>query len=76
MDGVEVVKLGYLGMFMGMVDIVEVLWCKYLVYNFCDLYWMNRDCFVLLNGYGLMLFYSLFYFIGYDVFIDDFVYFC
>lgn len=54
-----------------MVDIVEVLWCDFLKYNLNNLKWVDCDCFVLLNGYGLMLIYSFLYLIGYDFFIED-----
>lgn len=52
---VEIVKFGYFGMLMGMVDIVEVFWNDYFCYNLNNFKWFNCDCFVLFNGYGLML---------------------
>lgn len=61
---------------MGMVDIVQVLWCDYFWYNFVNFEWVDCDCFVMLNGYGFMLIYLLFYFIGYDLFIEELQNFC
>lgn len=75
-DVVEIVKFGYFGMFMGMVDIVEVFWNDYFCYNLSNLYWFNCDCFVLFNGYGLMLQYVLLYLSGYDLLIEQFKLFC
>lgn len=51
---------------------VYVFWNKFLNVNLkisCN--WINCDCFVLLVGYGLVFFYSLFYLVGYDLLIDD-----
>lgn len=76
MDVVQKVKFGYLGVFMGMVDIVEVLWCDFLKYNLQNLFWVDCDCFVLFNGYGFMLIYSLLYFIGYDLLMEELKNFC
>lgn len=76
MDVVQKVNSGYLGVLMGMVDIVEVFWCDYMQYNLSNLQWVNCDCFVLFNGYGLMLIYFLLYFIGYDFGIEDLKNFC
>ncbi len=75
MDGVESAKSGHPGMPMGMADIAEVLWRKHLVHNPRDPHWMNRDRFVLSNGHGSMLLYSLLHLTGYDVSIDDLAHF-
>lgn len=61
---------------MGMVEIGVVLWLCYLKYNLMNLYWVDCDCFVLLNGYGLMLLYLLLYLIGYDLLIEELKNFC
>lgn len=71
MDVVQKVKFGYSGVFMGMVDIVEVLWRDFLKYNSQNSFWVDRDRFVLFNGYGFMLIYSLLYFIGYDLSMEE-----
>ena len=59
MDAVEKAKSGHPGMPMGMADIVEVLWRKHLKHNPNNPKWVNRDRFVLSNGHGSMLLYSL-----------------
>lgn len=56
---------------MGMADIAEVLWRKYLRHNPNDPKWPNRDRFVLSNGHGSMLIYSLLHLSGYELSIDD-----
>ena len=56
---------------MGMADIAEVLWRKFLKHNPADPNWINRDRFVLSNGHGSMLIYALLHLTGYDVSIDD-----
>lgn len=61
---------------MGMVDIVEVLWCDYLKYNFMNLEWVDCDWFIFLNGYGLMLIYFLLYLSGYDLLFEEIKNFC
>lgn len=76
-DVVVVVNLGYLGMFMGMVDVVIVLFEKYLCFDFKVLFWFDCDWFILFVGYGLMLIYLLFYFIGYEeVILEEIKNFC
>lgn len=70
-DMIEKVNLGYLGMLMGVVLMVYMLFVKYLVFNLVNLEWFNCDCFVLLVGYGFVLFYSMFYLFGYDVKMED-----
>jgi transketolase len=56
---------------MGMADIAEVLWNDYLVHNPANPSWFNRDRFVLSNGHGSMLMYSLLHLTGYDLSIED-----
>jgi len=56
---------------MGMADIAEVLWNDYLKHNPANPRWPNRDRFVLSNGHGSMLLYSLLHLTGYDVSIDE-----
>ncbi|MFP5382708.1 MAG: transketolase [Gammaproteobacteria bacterium] len=71
MDAVQKAKSGHPGMPMGMADIAEVLWRDYLAHNPANPHWANRDRFVLSNGHGSMLLYSLLHLTGYDVSIDD-----
>ena len=65
MDAVEAAKSGHPGMPMGMADIAEVLWRNNLKHNPLNPEWTNRDRFVLSNGHGSMLLYSLLYLTGY-----------
>jgi len=71
MDAVQKAKSGHPGAPMGMADIAEVLWNDYLSHNPTNPTWANRDRFVLSNGHGSMLLYSLLHLSGYDVSIDD-----
>ncbi len=71
MDAVQKAKSGHPGAPMGMADIAEVLWNDYLVHNPANPGWLNRDRFVLSNGHGSMLIYSLLHLTGYDLSIDD-----
>ncbi len=71
MDAVQKAKSGHPGAPMGMADIAEVLWNDYLNHNPANPRWANRDRFVLSNGHGSMLQYSLLHLSGYDVSIDD-----
>jgi transketolase len=71
MDAVEQAKSGHPGMPMGMADIAEVLWNEFLVHSPTEPSWVNRDRFVLSNGHGSMLLYSLLHLTGYDLSIDD-----
>ena len=71
MDAVQKAKSGHPGAPMGMADIAEVLWNSYLVHNPENPEWINRDRFVLSNGHGSMLIYSLLHLSGYDLSIDD-----
>ena len=71
MDAVQKAKSGHPGAPMGMADIAEVLWNDFLSHNPANPQWANRDRFVLSNGHGSMLQYSLLHLSGYDVSIDD-----
>ncbi|MCK9529301.1 MAG: transketolase [Gammaproteobacteria bacterium] len=71
MDGVQKAKSGHPGAPMGMADIAEVLWRDHLKHNPKNPQWHDRDRFVLSNGHGSMLIYSLLHLTGYDVSIDD-----
>ncbi len=71
MDAVQKAKSGHPGAPMGMADIAEVLWRDYLHHNPADPAWINRDRFVLSNGHGSMLLYSLLHLSGYDLGIED-----
>jgi transketolase len=71
MDAVEAAKSGHPGMPMGMADIAEVLWNDFLSHNPANPNWFNRDRFVLSNGHGSMLLYSLLHLTGYDFPIDQ-----
>ena len=66
MDAVEAAKSGHPGMPMGMADIAEVLWNDFLSHNPANPHWFNRDRFMLSNGHGSMLLYSLLHLTGYD----------
>jgi len=67
MDAVQQANSGHPGAPMGMADIAEVLWNDYLSHNPADPNWTNRDRFVLSNGHGSMLLYSLLHLSGYDL---------
>ena len=71
MDAIQKSKSGHPGAPLGMADIAEVLWNDYLVHNPANPDWANRDRFILSNGHGSMLLYSLLHLSGYDVTIDD-----
>ena len=71
MDAVEKAKSGHPGMPMGMANIAEVLWNDFLVHDPARPDWANRDRFVLSNGHGSMLLYSVLHLSGYDVSVDD-----
>jgi transketolase len=70
-DAVEQAKSGHPGMPMGMADIATVLWKNHLQHNPKNPNWLNRDRFVLSNGHGSMLLYSLLHLTGYNLTIDD-----
>lgn len=67
MDAIQKAKSGHPGAPMGMADIAEVLWNDFLVHNPTNPKWANRDRFVLSNGHGSMLLYSLLHLSGYDL---------
>lgn len=71
MDAVQKARSGHPGAPMGMADIAEVLWRDYLSHNPTNPQWANRDRFVLSNGHGSMLLYSLLHLSGYELSIDD-----
>ncbi|WP_305816611.1 transketolase [Photobacterium leiognathi] len=71
MDGVQQANSGHPGAPMGMADIAEVLWRGHMNHNPHNPQWADRDRFVLSNGHGSMLIYSLLHLTGYDLSIDD-----
>ena len=70
-DAVQKANSGHPGMPMGMAEIATTLWSKHLNHNPLNPNWFNRDRFVLSNGHGSMLLYSLLHLSGYDLSIDD-----
>jgi transketolase len=71
MDGVQKANSGHPGAPMGMADIAEVLWRSHLNHNPQNPNWADRDRFILSNGHGSMLIYSLLHLTGYELSIDD-----
>ncbi|WP_368872895.1 transketolase [Shewanella algae] len=71
MDAVQKANSGHPGAPMGMADIAEVLWRDHLKHNPVNPQWADRDRFVLSNGHGSMLHYSLLHLAGYDLGIED-----
>ncbi len=71
MDAVQKANSGHPGAPMGMADIAEVLWNDNMNHNPANPNWSNRDRFILSNGHGSMLIYSLLHLTGYDLAIDD-----
>lgn len=71
MDAVQKANSGHPGAPMGMADIAEVLWSDFLKHNPANPKWQNRDRFVLSNGHGSMLIYSLLHLSGYPLSIDE-----
>ena len=71
MDAVQAANSGHPGAPMGMADIAEVLWRDFLKYNPSNPGWWNRDRFVLSNGHGSMLLYSLLHLTGYALGLDE-----
>jgi len=71
MDAVQQANSGHPGAPMGMADIAEVLWNDNLKHNPANPEWTDRDRFVLSNGHGSMLIYSLLHLTGYDLSMDD-----
>ena len=71
MDAVQKANSGHPGAPMGMADIAEVLWNDYLKHNPANPNWVDRDRFVLSNGHGSMLLYSLLHLTGYDLPLEE-----
>jgi transketolase len=71
MDAVQAANSGHPGAPMGMADIAEVLWNDYLKHNPGNARWIDRDRFVLSNGHGSMLLYSLLHLSGYNLSMDE-----
>ncbi len=71
MDAVQKANSGHPGAPMGMADIAEVLWNDHMRHNPSNPNWVDRDRFVLSNGHGSMLIYSLLHLTGYDLTLDD-----
>ena len=71
MDAIQQANSGHPGAPMGMADIAEVLWRKHLKHNPGNPDWINRDRFVLSNGHGSMLLYSLLHLTGYDLSLEE-----
>ena len=71
MDAVQKANSGHPGAPMGMADIAEVLWNDYMKHNPGNPKWADRDRFVLSNGHGSMLIYSLLHLTGYDLSLED-----
>ncbi|MEJ2403512.1 MAG: transketolase [Candidatus Thiodiazotropha sp.] len=71
MDAVQKANSGHPGAPMGMADIAEVLWNSHMKHNPANPEWADRDRFVLSNGHGSMLIYSLLHLTGYDLSMDD-----
>ena len=71
MDAVQQANSGHPGMPMGMAEIADVLWNDHLRHNPANPAWANRDRFVLSNGHGSMLLYSVLHLTGYDLPIDE-----
>ena len=70
-DAVQKANSGHPGMPMGMAEIATALWSNHLKHNPLNPHWFNRDRFVLSNGHGSMLLYSLLHLTGYNLSIDD-----
>jgi len=71
MDAIQKSNSGHPGAPMGMADIAQVLWTDFLKHNPTNPEWADRDRFILSNGHGSMLIYSLLHLTGYDLSIDD-----
>ncbi len=71
MDAVQKAKSGHPGAPMGMADIAEVLWNDHMKFNPTNANWADRDRFVLSNGHGSMLIYSLLHLTGFDLGMED-----
>ena len=70
-DAIDKANSGHPGMPLGMADIAQVLWNDYLNFNPKNPNWTNRDRFILSNGHGSMLLYSLLHLTGYDLSLDE-----
>ena len=70
-DAIDKAKSGHPGMPLGMSDIAQVLWADYLKHNPNNPNWFNRDRFILSNGHGSMLLYSLLHLTGYNLNIEE-----
>ena len=70
-DAVQKANSGHPGMPMGMAEIATALWKNHLIHNPSNPHWFNRDRFVLSNGHGSMLLYSLLHLTGYNLSVDD-----
>ena len=70
-DAVQKANSGHPGMPMGMAEIATALWKNHLKHNPTNPHWFNRDRFVLSNGHGSMLLYSLLHLTGYDISMSD-----
>ena len=71
MDAIQKSNSGHPGAPMGMADIAQVLWTDFLKHNPTNPEWADRDRFILSNGHGSMLIYSLLHLTGYDLSIND-----
>ena len=71
MDAVQAANSGHPGMPMGMADIAVALWLDHLKHNPDDTDWFDRDRFILSNGHGSMLLYSMLHLTGYDLPIEE-----
>ena len=71
MDAVQHANSGHPGMPLGMADIAEVLWHRFLRHNPKNPQWINRDRFIVSNGHGAMLHYALLHLSGYDLSIEQ-----
>jgi len=71
MDAVQRANSGHPGMPMGMADIAQVLWCDFLRHNPGNPQWLDRDRFLLSNGHGSMLLYSLLHLTGYPLSLEE-----
>lgn len=71
MDAVQKANSGHPGAPMGMADIAEVLWNSHMAHNPANPHWADRDRFILSNGHGSMLIYSLLHLTGYELSMED-----
>src|SRR3989304_6865624 len=71
MDAVQAANSGHPGMPMGMAEIALALWGRHLRHNPANPKWPDRDRFVMSNGHGSILLYSLLHLTGYDLSMDD-----